>query len=406
MKSNELKYYLRGIAGIFAGLGACGGVLTAYYAELGFTNSQIASFSTIGSIMQVLVYVGSIFLADRFQKIKEWIAWLSLSSVLPCLALLPFCMPEAVMDTASAYPLYLAATCINNLMAGLAGLLMYRLPYLIIDMKDFARLENINSIVSNVFSIASKAVLTFFTALFTLRQIMHAGMLIGILFSVLYTVLVLSMKIDSSTEDTGSSSIPSGAGISTRSSFSLEKLQKKEISYFHLPNFLRGISSGAMTLIAVVCMNEISSDATILSALTTLMAVSTILASLVYQALRKKITTVKLYLASSVVMCIFLTLMLVGNHVIIFFCCFFLAYIGYIIISTAGAVYATEIVGYHDIGTYTALRLIAIMGGTALASQTIAIAMDYIPAILIMTICGLCQLISGIMFYRFDVRYR
>ena len=79
MKSNELKYYLRGIAGIFAGLGACGGVLTAYYAELGFTNSQIASFSTIGSIMQVLVYVGSIFLADRFQKIKEWIAWLSLS---------------------------------------------------------------------------------------------------------------------------------------------------------------------------------------------------------------------------------------------------------------------------------------------------------------------------------------
>ena len=160
------------------------------------------------------------------------------------------------MDTASAYPLYLAATCVNNLMAGLAGLLMYRLPYLIIDMKDFARLENINSIVSNVFSIASKAVLTFFTALFTLRQIMHAGMLIGILFSVLYTVLVLSMKIDSSTEDTGSSSIPSGAGISTRSSFSLEKLQKKEISYFHLPNFLRGISSGAMTLIALDCWAE------------------------------------------------------------------------------------------------------------------------------------------------------
>ena len=84
----------------------------------------------------------------------------------------------------------------------------------------------------------------------------------------------------------------------------------------------------------------------------------------------------------------------------------FIAYIGFNILSSAGAVYATEIVGYEDIGTYTAVRLIAIMLGSAVTSQTIAFAMDYIPSVVILFICGLCQLISGYMFYRFDVKYR
>ena len=404
MKSNEIKYYLRGVAGIFAGLGICGGALTAFYGQLGFSNAQIASFSSIGSIMQILVYIASIFLADRFRKVKEWIAWLSLSSVFPCLALLPFCFTDTP-DTASAYYLYLGATCLNNLLAGLSGLLMYRLPYLIIDMKDFARLENINCIISNIFSIGSKLLLTVLTAVFVLNQIMIGSMLLGMVFSVIYTVLVLSMKIDPSLEN---SNAPAGETVSkpARQPFSLEKLKMKEISYFHIPNFLRGVSSAAISMSTVVCMNEISSDATVLSALSAFIAVASIIASALYQAMRKKITTVKLYVTSSVVMAVFLPLMLVGKNLTVFFVCFCLAYLGYIIISTAGAVYATEIVGYHDIGTYSAIRLIAIMAGTALASQLIGTGMDYIPAIVIMGVCGLCQLVSGLMYHRFDVRYR
>lgn len=404
MKSNEIKYYLRGVAGIFAGLGICGGALTAFYGQLGFSNAQIASFSSIGSIMQVLVYIASIFLADRFRKVKEWIAWLSLSSVLPCLALLPFCFTDTP-DTTTAYYLYLGATCLNNLLAGLSGLLMYRLPYLIIDMKDYARLENLNCIISNIFSIGSKLLLTVLTVVFVLNQIMVGSILLGMVFSVIYTVLVLSMKIDPALEN---SNAPAGEAGSKSSGqpFSLEKLKMKEISYFHIPNFLRGVSSAAIGMSTVVCMNEISSDATVLSALSAFIAVASIIASALYQAMRKKITTVKLYVASSVVMAVFLPLMLVGKSLPVFFTCFCLAYLGYIIISTAGAVYATEIVGYHDIGTYSAVRLIALMTGTALASQLIGTCMDHIPSIVIMGICGLCQLISGLMYHRFDVRNR
>ena len=403
LKSNEIKYYMRGVTGVFAGLSTCGGILTAYYAFLGFSNQQIASFSSVGSAIQIIVYIASIFVADRMKNIKHWIAWLTLSSVLPCLALLPFSLTDEP-NTAAAYYLYLAASCANSLLAGLAGSLTYRLPYLIINMKDFARLENVNSIISNCFSIGSKILLTFLTAFFFLRQLMFWGMLIGIFFSVIYTLLTLSLKIDPSYDSNSEEN--ASAATSGKPAFSLEKLKMIQIRYFHVPNLLRGLSSAAIGLSTVVFMNEITPDTTAMSTLSTLMAVSSILAAMLYQALRKKITTVKLYLASSVAMFIGLGSCLIGKNIVIFFLFFFLAYFGYMIISTAGAVYATEIVGYYDIGTYSAVRMIALMTGTAIGSQGIAIAMDHIPTLPILAVCGMCQLISGILYYRFDVKYR
>lgn len=408
--SNEMKYYIRGAVGVFAGIGACGGVLTAFYAELGFSNGQIASFGTMGSIVQIAVYVASIFLADKFKNIKQIIAWLSLSSILPCLALLPFSMGVSE-DTNAAYYLYMAASCVYSVLTGLCGLLMYRLPYLIIDMKEFAKLENVNNIVSNSFSIAGRVLLTVLTAVIAVRSIMTVGMLIGIVFSVIYTVLVLSMKTEGNRLLNGQgNSLENESGESKESgkkqAFSFKKFNKIQIRYFHIPNFLRGITSGAIAVIAIVCMQDITNNATVLSGLATISAVSMIGGSVLYQALRKKVSTVNLFFAASIGMFLFLPLMLVGKNVIVFCVFFCLVYIGYSIISSTAAVYATEIVDYQDIGTYSAVRLIAIMAGQAVGCQGIAWAMDYVPSIVIMAVCGVSQLISGIMYYRYERKYR
>ena len=105
-------------------------------------------------------------------------------------------------------------------------------------------------------------------------------------------------------------------------------------------------------------------------------------------------------------MFLFLPGMLIGKNVSIFCICYFIACIGYNIINVSGAVYATEIISYSDIGTYTSVRLIVMTLGQAISSYGVAVAMEYMPGVVILTICGMAQLISGIMYYLYDMRYR
>ena len=159
-------------------------------------------------------------------------------------------------------------------------------------------------------------------------------------------------------------------------------------------------------VISVVCTAEITSDPAVISGLATILSVATILGCELYQRVKKRYTTAMVYLGSSLIMFLFLPMMLAGGSVKMFCICYFLVSIGYGIINISGPVYATEIIGYQDIGTYTSVRLIVTTAGQAVASYGIAVAMDYVPAIVIMAVCGLCQLISGIMYYGYDVKWR
>lgn len=155
----------------------------------------------------------------------------------------------------------------------------------------------------------------------------------------------------------------------------------------------------------MICMKEITSNTSVISGLTAISSLSSIIGCALYQILRNKLKTATLYLSSSIQAFLLLPIMLSGHSVSVFCICYFFIHIAINIINVSGAVYATEIVCYNEMGTYTSVRLITMTLGQAVANYTVVATMDYLPTELILTICGLAQFASGIMYYYYDVKY-
>lgn len=392
--SNSIKYYMRGAMTAVILLFTSGAIIQIFFTEIGFSGRQIGAYTSLISIAQIVAMVLSIFTADNIKNVKDTLAVLLLSPSLLCLALLPSCF-SANENVTIIYYIALLFCVIQNLFLGFSNVLTYRLPYLIIPMSDYAKLENNNGIISGIFSIVISSIISFLATIFPFRRIMAFGFILSLVFCLFSFILIKSMKIKTPISQP-----------TEKESFSFKKLLKREFKYFYMPNFLRGLAMGLINIISVVCVKEITTNASVISGLAVLLSVASIVGCALYQLFRRKLKTSTLYMICSIQMFLFLPGMLIGKNVSIFCICYFIACIGYNIINVSGAVYATEIISYTDIGTYTSVRLIVMTLGQAISSYGVAVAMEYMPSVVILTICGMAQLISGIMYYLYDMRYR
>lgn len=391
---NEKKYYIYSCMWSVVQLFIAGGVLQSLFLEFGFSGRQVGNYVSMANIAQILIMIGSVFWADKVKQIRETIAWMMLSPIPFVLFMLFLCFWKN-MKVSEAYAGVMLLGFMVNLIVGFYNILCYRFPYLVIDIKNYSRLTNNQGIINNVLLVLVSGAISFLAAIFSFRKIMTAGFIFTIVLCIITTVTVKKMKIVKAYP-----SVPAGE------QFFWEKLKQPVFRYFLFPNFLRGISDGTMGVITVICAEEITDRSEILSLLVTVNAVALILGSALYQAIRKKVSTVRLYMFFGFVMCLFFPSMILGKRLEIFIICYFTASIGYAIVSNAGAIYPTEIIGYYEIGTYTSIRFIAMTLGKAVAGYGVAVAMDYVPTMIVLLVSGICQATSGIFYYRYDVRYR
>lgn len=391
--SNNIKYYLWGSINVIVLSFTSQGFIQTFFLEIGFTSRQVGTYASLISVVQILVMIFSVFFADNVKKVKDAISLLTLSRILMCLAMLPACFSDAP-NVNVIYYIALICCCIGNLFVGFSNVLSYRLPYIIIDMKDYAKLENNSAIISGIFSILISGGIAFLALIFSFRLIMAVGFSFSIVFCLYSSWLVKSMKIKD--ECPGD----------TTKKFQFHKLWEHKFRYFYVPNFLRGITLGLMGVMTVICMKEITSNTSVISGLTAISSLSSIIGCALYQILGNKLKTATLYLLFSIQAFLFLPIMLSGRSVSVFCICYFFIHIATNIINVSGAVYATEIVGYNEMGTYTSVRLITMTLGQAVANYAVVAAMDYLPTALILIICGLAQIASGVMYYYYDVKYQ
>lgn len=181
--------------------------------------------------------------------------------------------------------------------------------------------------------------------------------------------------------------------------FKVSKLGKFEFIYFYFPNFLRGCANGIVGMMPVICIYDISNDASVVSSMTVALSISAILGSVLYRILGKRVKTKSVFMLGSLILFIALPLTLLGRIGAVFFVFYLIAGIGYSMVSISGAVYATEFIKAEDIGAFSSTRLIMIAAGQAVSSYIIGISIGKIPSVLILMIFGVCQLVSGILHY-------
>ena len=102
---------------------------------------------------------------------------------------------------------------------------------------------------------------------------------------------------------------------------------------------------------------------------------------------------------SSILLFIVLPFSLFGKSLPVFIIFYALSIIFFSIVSSSNPVYFSEIIDYREIGRYTAVRLIIMTLGQAISGFFVAFSIERIPSVLILIVCGTCQLISGVMLY-------
>lgn len=387
-RSNKIKHYLHtafwGIALAFVS----GTYLTTFLSELGFSVNQIGTYNTVLQVVQLTMMVFNIFFADTIRNVKKCCALLSLAPLLTCVTLFPLCF----LETFSLQPiLYLIITvCVfQNLFLGFYNIICYRIPYLIIDMKDYTEVSSKAGVVSGICGISFSSLITFLASVFPFRWIMACGLVISAIFSVASCWLYHSMVIVSKEIENAPAKKPN-----------LADLISPVFLYFYAPNLLRGLGAAfTITAVTLVCIKDITSSPAVLSALGIVGAASSILGNFLCTVIRRKLNNMQLYFFGCIFMLFLTPPMMIGKNIIIFSVFYFLANIAFNVLSVGAAVYATEVVEYSRIGMYTSIRMICMTAGQAIGAALLAAFIDKIPSVLIFLVGGVCYLISGTMYY-------
>lgn len=152
-------------------------------------------------------------------------------------------------------------------------------------------------------------------------------------------------------------------------------------------------------MMAVICIHEISNDASVVRTVTVAFSITANIGSALYRTLGKRVKTKSVFMLGSSIVFIALPLTLLGRIGAVFFAFYLIAGIGYNIVSISGAVYATEFIKAEDIGAFSSTRLIMIAADQAVSSYIIGISIGKVPSVLIIMIFGVCQLVTGILYY-------
>lgn len=383
---NETKYYIDHSLYTILLLFITGGVSQTFFAHMGLSPSQISLISSFLNIAQIAIMIFNIFVSDMIKNLKKTISILRLTPILYFGPFLYFCFREAPSTNVFFYCAVIVS-CAFNLFLGFYNVLSYRFIYHIIDIKDYAKLSNIGLIISSILTLLASAAISYCSSVFDFKYVIITGFSISIVFSVIASLINNSMVIKNHNDTTQTNK------------FEFSRLLKREFTYFYFPNLMRGCANGIMSVISVICIKNITDSPAVLSTLVAVYYVASIIGSLIYEAIRKKIKTGTIYALSSILMLLFLPFSLIGNNTTVFFIFYTLAAIFYLIIANSCSIYFSEIIHYNDIGSYTAIRLITMTLGQAISSFLVALLIDRIPSVYILILCGVCQLISGLMFY-------
>ena len=419
---NTKKFYIHYAFWAVMMLFTSGGMIQTLFAEAGFSLQQISTYNAIVSTTQMAATVLNMFLADRIRRVRQATGILVLAPILVYLAVLPVCL-KLTSPTPAVFGILCSACAATGLCLGVESIFSYRLHYTTVDMNNYTDFNSKINLCGGVCSIGTGLFVTALSTVFPFLKIAAVMLLVCCGFSISCSALILSMKEHGAVSANGGTTTPAATDAaalcptpaqdtvsqpSTRPvkhNFLLKNLLTPVFRWFYLPNYLRGLGMGVVNTISVICIKEITSDASFVSGLVTLMAASAVAGSLLCNLLKKKFTSTGQYVNASLLMAVLLPLTVLFKAPAWFAVILFLAGTMYNVIAVIAAVHAAEVADYHTIGMYTSVRMICMYAGQATASALLSAAIDRVPGAAILAAGGLCQAASALLYHLYEKKY-
>ena len=382
---NETKYYLMTIFYALVTF-AASSVLQAFLLELGLSAETVSVYISVTQTIQVAVMLSLGSLIERTKNIILLCATVMGSQILMVLLLLFFSFFPQGSNLTQIILVYGVGIPVN-VAIGIYGIVSYKFPYRVIDMRKYGTITGISGAASGIVGILVSALMTYFVTRYPYFSVMKIIMILGIISA------VACFWVTASCKDTG---------------FSMEKNERKQINLFSykpfwillVPNLFRGIHGGVFGISVAIGYHLNLLDSTTSTLLLVITNVATILSSLLYSLVARKQRIEKwLILVPALVMFITMPWM-VGGGSTTFLVMYTITYVAFHLINNAVPVGLTKVIEYDVIGQFSAWRMACFSLGIAIAGMVAIPMIDAIGGVLVMMIAGVFQMISsGIYFW-------
>lgn len=390
---NEVKYYARytcmGVANIFFS----GTLLQAFLADRGVGSEQIgmltATLSIVQMVAMLLFSAGVDKLRDPLKKSALLIGMLPLFFVVMTPLALVRAVPVPVL-----FGVVLAAGIVQSVFYGLHGIIDYRVPYQIIDMRDYARFNSLSGIFSGIATVAVSSLTTFLLSKFAMHRVMGAMYALAALCMAAASFLTSRMR---PVMMHSGGSVRGGSGLAAT-------LRLPAFRVLLLPNLMRGFNTGVVGMLATIGIHELGLGAAQTSSMSVISTVVSIFGAYGFMLLARRVKPHWLYLGASAAIGCLLPLMLAGGNYGVFAAVYALLLFGMTVSDNASPVLVAKLVPYECIGSYTSLRIGVFTGGISLGSMAAGFVLGRMPVIWLMAVSGLMQLGSGLVYFLFSCK--
>ncbi len=391
--SNYIKYYLRNIFYSIAVLFTSTSVIQLFLTELGVPPKPIGIFTSLLSVVNVLTNIGFSAFADRCKNVKRTISLLYLPIGGCFLLLIPLCLAEG-LEGGTVFILTAVVCLVQMLFITMHTVLEYKLPYSIIDVRQYGQFMSAGGIITGIASTAASYILSELLGRYSYFTVLSVGFGVGGVCTVL--AAVINSTLDTSR---GTQLAPTPERQQQEGVFAGLGRLLKEPSFRRLllPNLLRGVHMGMLNVAAVVAI-ACGFHTETASRLVTVAFLGNILGSLAYMFASRHMESRKLCLTGSIVTCLGVLMPLCSDTV--FLGLYFVTVIGKIMVDYAVPSQVYAMIDPDIACLYQTWRLIITTAGSVLSAAVSGFFIESISVTGFLVLASLCQLVSGFCYFR------
>lgn len=389
--SNEVKYYTQNVLYNFLYIFLASTVLQTFLLECGFAENTVNVYFSVMQIVQLSVML---IFSKKLDRVKNIIGVTAIT-YLPAIPFIIYLisMNKLGQDQKTmALLIVYVLSFVFNVGHSFYTILCYKLPYHIMDMKNYGKISARTGLIIGIVSVMFSYALTFFVDkyqghYFTIMKFVYG---FALLIIPLFFVVTRSMK------KTGEF-----ADESPKSDVKINIFTYKPFYVLFLPNLMRGFCMGITNLIVTIGYHEKVLDATSASMVLIILNVFTAVSCLLYSTIAKRLKEYRMIPLFSAGIALFLVLMFVVKGTTAFLVMYAGMYFCLNIVNYAIPVAVTQIVDYKVMGQYTSWRMLLNAGGIVIAGFVCTPMLEAVGAIAGMAITGGAMFIAGLVYYLF-----
>ena len=382
---NKIKYLLYAVIGNLITLTTMGAVFQTFLMEYGLSEQQVNVYNSVLQIFQICILLLFAKIADRSKNVIRTSALTRILEVPLVIFLVLLCYITDIKISIVIFGIF-ALGLLYNFSLVIQSIICSKLPYIIIDVKEYGKIGSINGTVSGItLVVASFALSAFQTGndyFFSMK----------VVFIITAVLMVLSIATTAAMKPTYALDIPR------------EQIKKHNIFKYApftkliIPNLARGLSSGVAGMAVTIGYFTGVINSTSATYIVIIGSAASIVGCFLYSVIIRRIDDGILQLVLGILTAVLMPLMFFGGT-IVFLVMFAAVSIVKCFVDVSLPVTMTKIVDYDIAGEYSSWKMVTHNAGTALAGFICIPLFNLVGVIPTMIGAGLLQLICGVGYF-------